>query len=53
MIKTQVLLLKIIQGRLRLGLGLGFFYFILNAAPLTRDVTCSKIYLDGMRKRQC
>ena len=27
--------------RERLGLGLSFFYFILNWPPLTRDVTCS------------
>ena len=27
--------------RLELGLGLSFFYFILNSPPLTRDETCS------------
>ena len=28
-------------------LGLDFFYFILNLLPLIRDVTCSRLYLDG------
>ena len=34
-------------GGLGLGLGLGFFYSILNSLQLTRNVTCSRLYLDG------
>ena len=34
---------------LSLGLGLGLFYFILNSPPLSRDVTCSRLYLDGKK----
>ena len=33
-------------------LGLGLFYFILNSAPLTRDVTCSRPYLDGKNMKR-
>ena len=37
-----------------LGLRLGFFYLILTSPPLTRDVTCSRLYLEGKNmKRQC
>ena len=33
---------------------LGLFYFILNSASLTRDVTCSRLYLDGKNMgRKC
>ena len=31
------------------GSELGFFYFILNSPTLTRDVTCSRLYLDGKK----
>ena len=54
MIKTQVLLWKTIEGNRGLGLELSFFYFILNPAPLTHDVACSRFYLDGKNmRRQC
>ena len=37
-----------------LGLGLGFFYFILDSPPLTRDVTCSRLHLHGkIMRRKC
>ena len=51
MIKTQILIWKTIKGsrRLRVGVRLGLFYFILNSPPLTRDVTCSRLYLDDKK----
>ena len=36
----------------RLGLGLGFFYFIMNLPPLHRDVTCFRRYLEGLEMRR-
>ena len=48
MIKTQILLWKTIEGQ---GLGLDLFYFILNSLLLTRDVTYSRLYLDGKNVR--
>ena len=57
MIKTNILImennsrLKKVKG---LVLGLGFFYFIPNSSPLTRDVICFRLYLDGEKMRkQC
>ena len=33
---------------------LGFFHFVLNSSPLTRDVTCSVSLLGGnIMRRQC
>ena len=32
--------------------GLGLFYFILNSPLLIRDVTCSRLYLDGKNMRR-
>ena len=44
---------KTIEGK-RLGLTLGLFYFILNSASLTLDVTFSRLYLDGKNMgRKC
>ena len=44
-----------IEGQgLGFRLGLSFFYFILNLPPLTSDVTCSRLYLDGKNvRRKC
>ena len=56
MIKNQLKKTIVGNRRLRAGLGLGldFFYFILSLPPLTRDVTCSRLYLDGKNiRRQC
>ena len=39
------------NGRLGLGLRLGLFYFILNSPPLTRNVTCSRLYLNRKNMR--
>ena len=51
MITTQISFWKIIEGnrnfRVGLKIGLGFFYIILNSPSLTRDVTCSRVCLDG------
>ena len=52
MIKTQTLLWKTIEGNRRLRVRVRFFYFILNLPPLTRDVTCSRLYLDRKNMRQ-
>ena len=53
MIKTHTnFIKKTIKGDGKgLRLGLGFFYFILNLPPLTRDVTCS-VTLLGRKKHE-
>ena len=38
--------------KLRGRVGLGIFYFLLNSPPLTGDVTCSRLYLDGKNMRR-
>ena len=42
---------RLIEGQ-ELGLGLEFFYFILNSLPLTRDVTRARLYLDENNTRR-
>ena len=54
MIKTQILLRKTIAGkrRLRVRVRVMFILFYFELAPLTRDVTCSRLYLGGKSMRR-
>ena len=57
-IKIQILLWKTIKGnrslRVTLRVWVKFLLFYSGLAPQTRDVTCSRIYLDGKNmRRQC
>ena len=49
MTRTQILLWKTIEGnrRLRVRVRVRFLLFYSELAPLTSDVICSRLYLDG------